>query len=216
MNPRTVQVNFSKGEIGPQLYGRFDVDTWQSGVKQARNVTVLKYGGLTKRPGHRLVAEVIDDSEEQRLIPFEFSLEQTYALEFGQGYAQPMALGGRVLETELEITDISAASNAQITADFHGYAVGNVVYISGVDGVMGALLNGRFWRVMSFVDDDNFTIDADTTGMTFTGATGGETRTGEPDPDPVVPVPPPPDPPAPPETTPPGDGRPLLPYEEIP
>lgn len=216
MNPRSVQVNFSKGEIGPQLYGRFDVDTWQAGVKQARNVTVLKYGGLTKRPGHRLVAEVIDDSEEQRLVPFEFSLEQTYALEFGQGYVQPMAFGGRVLETELEITDINAASNAQITADFHGYAVGNLVYISGVNGAMGALLNGRFWRVMSVVDDDNFTINANTVGLTFTGATGGETRVGEPEPDPVVPVPPPPEPPAPPETSPPGDGRPLLPGEEIP
>jgi hypothetical protein len=216
MNPRVPQVNFSKGELAPQLYARWDVDAWAGAVKQARNVTILKYGGLTKRPGHRLVAEVIDDSEEQRLIPFEFSLTQTYALEFGQGYAQPMALGGRVVEEALTITAITAAANAQITAAFHGYAVGEQVYISGLGGEMGALLNGRFWTVMSAPSASTFTINANTVGLTFTTDTGGITRTGAPDPPPTVTVPPVVPPPDPPETTPPGEGRPLNPYEEIP
>jgi hypothetical protein len=215
MNPRVPQVNFSKGEIGPQLYGRFDVDAWQSALRRARNVVVLKYGGVTKRPGHRLVAEVVDDSEEQRLIPFEFSLEQTYALEFGQGYAQPMALGGRVLEEELAITAITAAANAQITATFHGFSAGETIYLSGIAGDMGALLNGRFWTVMSDVDDDNFTINADTIGLTFSGSTGGTTRVGAPTPPPTVVVPPVVPPPEPPPTTPPGDDRPLLPGQEV-
>lgn len=215
MNPRAPQVNFSKGEIGPQLYGRFDVDAWQAALRRARNVVVLKYGGVTKRPGHRLVAEVVDDSEEQRLIPFEFSLEQTYALEFGQGYAQPMALGGRVLEEELAITAITAAANAQITATFHGFSAGETIYLSGIAGDMGALLNGRFWTVVSDVDDDNFTINADTTGLTFSGSTGGTTRVGAPTPPPTVVVPPVVPPPEPPPTTPPGDDRPLLPGQEV-
>lgn len=214
MNPRSPQVNFSKGEIGPPLYGRFDVDAWQAGVKQALNVIVMKYGGLTKRPGHRLVAEVLDDSEEQRLIEFEFSLEQTYVLEFGQGYAAPVALGGRVLEEELAITGITAAATAQISAAFHGYEVGDTIYLTGIDGEMGALLNGRFWHVLTVPTDSAFTIDANTTGLTFTGATGGITRTEEPPPPLVVVVPPPPPPPDPPETSPPGGGG-LIPREPI-
>lgn len=217
MNPRAPQVNFSKGEIGPQLYARFDVDAWQAGLKKARNVTILKHGGLTKRPGHRLVAEVIDDGHEQRLIPFEFSLDQTYVLEFGQGYAAPMALGGRVLEEGLAITAITAADPAQITAAFHGYEAGDLVFISGLTGEMGALLNGRFWPVTSAPTDSTFTIDADTTGLTFTADTGGITRTEEPDPPPAPPtVPPPAPPPAPPPVSPPGDDRPLPPGAEIP
>jgi len=207
MNPRVPQVNFSKGEIAPQLYGRFDVDAWQAGVKEALNVTILKYGGLSKRPGHRLVAEVLDSSEPTRLIPFEFSLEQTYVLEFGQGYAAPMALGGRVLEEELEITAITAASEAQITAAFHEYEVGDPVFLTGIEGPMGARLNRRVWRVVTVVDENTFTINANTIGTTFTAASGGITRTAAPPPPPPPPpVPPPPPPPSPPPTTPPNGG----------
>lgn len=98
MNFRAAQVNFSRGEIGPHLYGRFDVDAWQSGLKKARNVFVLKYGGVTKRPGMEFVAEVIDAAHDNRLIPFQFSLTQAYALEFGHLYMSPCADGGRVLD----------------------------------------------------------------------------------------------------------------------
>ena len=185
---RLPKINFSKGEIGPQLYGRFDTEMWQSGVKQARNVTIMKYGGLEKRPGTRLVAEVIDDQEETRLIPFEFSLEQTYVLEFGQAYASPCALGGRVVEEELDITNISTAVNPQVTALFHDYNVDDVVFLQGIDGAMGDYLNGRYWLVASVVDVDNFTIVADTTGLTFTTSAGGITRGGAPTPPPTPPT----------------------------
>jgi hypothetical protein len=192
MSFRVAQVNFSRGELGPQLYGRFDVDAWQSGLKRARNVIVLKYGGVTKRPGTRLVAEVLDASEATRLIPFQFSLTQTYALEMGQGYMSPCALGGRLLEEELAITGISNAAQAQVTAAFHGFAEGDFAYISGVAGALGDFLNGRAWEVMSIIDDDNFTVAADTTGLAaFTTATGGITRTIAPTPvtPPAVPAP---------------------------
>lgn len=204
---RQFQPNFSKGEIAPELYGRFDVDAWQAGLKKARNVMVLKYGGITKRPGTFYVAEVLDDSEPTRLIPFQFSLTQTYALELGQGYMAPCAFGGRVVETELAITAISAAANAQVTAAYHGYSVGDVVFLLGIDGEMGDLLNGKYWTVQSVVDTNNFTIDADTTGLTFTSATGGETRTSAPAPDPTPPTVPTPTPePTPPQTYPGGGG----------
>lgn len=98
MSFRTAQPNFSRGELAPALYGRFDVDAYGAGVKQARNVFVLKYGGLTKRPGTLLVAEVIDDAYPNRLVPFQFSLTQAYALEFGHLYMSPCADGGRVLD----------------------------------------------------------------------------------------------------------------------
>lgn len=201
MSFRAVIPNFSKGELAPQLYGRFDVDTYASAVKKARNVIVLKYGGLTKRPGTRIVGEVLDDSADNRLIPFQFSLDQTYALEFGQGYMSPCAIGGRVIETELEITGITNAVQAVVTAAYHGYSVGNFIALSGIAGAMGDLLNGRVWQVIAVSDADNFTISANTSGVSaFTSATGGITRSGAPDPEPVAPtVPVPVDPPPPPD-----------------
>lgn len=190
---RAAQVNFSRGELGPQLYGRFDVDAWQSACKQARNVVVLKFGGLTKRPGTRLVGEVLDDSEETRLVPFQFSLTQTYALEFGQGYMSPVTGGARVIEEEVAIVSISNANPAQVTMLYHGYEPGDFIYLSGIEGEMGDYLNGRVWPVVADTGTDTFTIDADTSGMdAFTAATGGITRTAEPTPPAPVPVPPPP------------------------
>lgn len=205
---RTPQSNFSKGEIGPQLYGRYDVDAWRSAVKRARNVVVMKFGGLEKRPGFELVGEVLLDNLDLpvRLIPFQFSREQAYAIEMGQAYFGMSAHGGRVLEEELTITAITAGAQTTITAAFHGYTAGNLVFIQGVEGEMGDRLNNQFWRVVSAPTDDTFVIAANTSGLPFTGAEGGDTRTEAPDPvtTPTVPAPAPA--PTPPSTSPPGGG----------
>lgn len=208
-NFRSAQSNFSRGEIAPHLYGRFDVEAWSSAVRKARNVMVLKYGGLTKRPGTELVAEVLDMSTGNRLLPFQFSLTQTYALEMGQGYMSPCADGGRLVETELLITGITSDAQARITAAFHGYSVGENVYLNGIEGEIGELLNGRVWEVTSVVGDSAFTINAVTSGLAaFTSATGGITRTVAPDPDPPAPVVPPVvPPPTPPVVIKPGEGK---------
>lgn len=212
-NFRSAQPNFSKGELAPHMHGRFDVDAYTAAVKLARNVLVLKYGGLTKRPGTQLVGEVLDYSAPNRLLPFQFSLTQTYALEMGQGYMAPIAGGGRIVEEELAITAISSATNAQITAAFHGYSVGNRVYLAGIEGEIGQRLNGQIWRVVSVVDANRFTINASTAGLAaFTSAAGGITRSGAPDPDPVPPVVPPVVPP----TTPPVIVRPGGHTEQMP
>lgn len=189
MGYKAPQANFSKGELGPDLYGRFDVDAWKAAVKQARNVVVLKYGGLTKRLGFNLVSEVLDDSAPTRLIPFQFSTTQTYALEFGQGYISPVAFGGRLLDEELAITNITSEAEAIVTAAYHGYVVGDLVFIDGVKGDMGTLLNGQFWRVTEVIDTDNFRIAANTADVIFTGSNDGITRVsaGTPTPTPTVP-----------------------------
>jgi hypothetical protein len=171
-------------------------------VRKARNVFVLKFGGLTKRPGTQLVAEVLDEAHETRIIPFQFSLTQTYALEFGQGYMSPCANGGRLVEVELAVTHISNATTAQVSAAYHGYTAGDNVYFDGVAGAMGALLNGRSWPVLSVQSAGLFTIGANTAGVAaFSGSDGGVTRTGAPDPGPTPPVVPTPVPePEPPST----------------
>jgi len=202
MSYRLSQANFAKGEIAPDLYGRFDVDAYSTAVRKARNVFVLKYGGLMKRPGTRYVGEVLDATRPVRLIPFQFSIEQAYALEMGHGYMRVAAAGGMVLNQELLITGISNEAQAKVTAAFHGYSVGNIVFLSGVDGDLGEELNYRFFRVEAVVDNDNFRIGVDTSGMpAFSGAAGGIARTEAPAPDPVDPViPAPVDPPSPPST----------------
>lgn len=211
--------NFSKGELGAALYGRVDVAAYSAAARLARNVTILKYGGLARRMGSRLAYEIREPEEGwddpvagARLIPFEFSIEQTYALLMTQAAMRPLAFGGAVLEEHLEILDISIEAGAIIEAAYHDYLVGEEIFLTGIDGALGEYLNGRSWLVTEVVDADHFRIDADTTGFAFTGATGGTTRVGAPAPPPAPPpVPPPYVPPPPPEVIPPGrwpgDGR---------
>lgn len=198
---RIPQVNFAKGEVAEELRARFDVQAYASSVRRARNVRVKKYGGLEKRPGTRFVAEAHDDSAPVRLMPFQFSLTQTYALEMGQGYMRVASGGGMVLNEELAVAGMTSTNPVTVTAAYHGYSTGDQVYLSGQIGDW-AELNGRFFPVLASLGDNTFTIDVD--GATFeawTASTGGITRSGAPDPDPTPPVVPDPVEPDPPPDT---------------
>lgn len=215
--------NFSKGEIGPQLYGRVDVAAYNAAVRLARNVVILKYGGLQRRMGTRFVYEMrepdagwADPDSAGRLQPFEFSIEQTYALLFTQALMTPLALGGVVLEEELAIAGITNAAQAVVTVAYHDYAVGDEWFPTEIEGEIGALLNNQVWEVIEVIDADNFRIDADTLGLDpFTAAAGGITRVGAPAP--VVPpvVPAPYVPPAEPEVVYPGYGGGYYKYPDV-
>ena len=187
---RVGQAVFAKGEISDELVARFDVGSYKTALRKASNVIILKYGGVTKRPGTRLVAPVLKD-EGVRLVPFQYSLEQTYVLEMGQGYARFAALGGMVIEEKLTITSVTRGATTTIGAAFHGYSVGDQVYFSGVEGCED--LNGKIVTVLSVPDANTIVVDLDTrTYAAFTGDTGGITRTGPPPPDPTPPTVPPP------------------------
>lgn len=186
---RTASTNFSKGEISPEAEARFELSVYQAAVRQATNVKIERTGGLKKRMGTRFVAEAL--SASSHLVPFQFSDDQAYALEFGQALMRPMALGGRILETELTVTAITNEAEAEIEAAFHGYSVGDPVYLNSIEGMVE--INDRFLTVQDVIDDDHFTVDFDSRDAgTFTGDVGGTIRTGPPDPPPAPPVVPPP------------------------
>lgn len=201
MPARQGQSVFAKGEVSPEIEARMDVAAYGSGVRSGLNVYVRKYGGLSKRLGTRFVAEAHDATKPVRLIPFEFSITQTYALELGQGYMRPITVGGMVVEEEVAIQGITAASNAVVHSPFHGLDVGDEVYLKSGDGEMGDRLNNIIWTVTAVPDADHFAIDARTFGLTFTSWSGGVTRVSPPPAPPAPPsVPAPVDPPAPPDT----------------
>lgn len=197
MGYRAALLNFSKGEISPELEARFDLSAYQVGARRARNVKIRRTGGLSKRMGTRFVAECL--STTARLFPFQFSDEQGYALEFGQAYMRPLALGGAVLEEGLKITAITKALNAKITAAFHGYSIGDQIYIKSDNSAafgMHEILD-RWLTVLSVPDANNFTVSINSTGFSTFGTDTGTVRTGAPAPPPPPPTVPPPATPAP-------------------
>ena len=192
-------LNFSKGVLAEKLLGRVDVTAYNAGLKRGENIVVLKQGAFTIRPGFVAINEAPDPREW--LIPFQFSAEQPYALAFGQGYMQPMTGGGVVLEEELAITNITATNPAVVTAANHGYSAGDQVFLDGINGGLGDVVNKRIWSVVGSLDDDRFTIGLDATALPgFSGASGGITRADPPPP--PTPQPPPPPPYVPPEPPP--------------
>ncbi len=78
--------NFSAGELSPRMDGRTDLQLYFRGCKKLQNFMITPQGGAGRRPGTKFVCEVDDSSDVARLIPFEFNVEQTYILEFGDLY----------------------------------------------------------------------------------------------------------------------------------
>lgn len=188
---RAALLNFSKGEISPELEARFDLSAYQVGLRTAYNVKIRRTGGVSKRMGTRFVAEAL--SLNARLFPFQFSDEQGYALEFGQAYMRPLALGGAVLETGLKITAITKAVNAKITAAFHGYSVGDQVYLeSSAPATFGMReILDRWLTVMTVPDANNFTVNINSTAFTTFGSDTGVVNSAPPPPPPPPPTVPP-------------------------
>lgn len=198
---RKGQFNFSKGELSPDLYGRLDIVPYGAAVRQARNVLVMKYGGLTNRPGTEFIAEVEDPTNPVRLFPFQFNdgkSPQNYAMELGQGYMRLAAGGGMVVEELLKVLGVTNANPAVVNIPYHAYNVGDKWATSLITGMVE--INDRIFTITSIIDANHFAINADsTTWGVFTGDDGdGITRVATPPPPPPPPPVPPPVPPDPP------------------
>jgi hypothetical protein len=196
--------NFTRGIFSPVVQSRRDVDAWSAGARRLQNVTLMKYGGVRKRPGTRFVYRLPTDDDEARLLPFTYSPGQSYALLMGQATMKPLALGGAVLSEGFGITAITKANPGVVTAPFHGLESGAEVYLSGIEGMEE--LNGRVVTI-TVLDDDRFSIGVNTSGYGAFTADDGDVRVAPPAPAPTPPPVPPPTPaPTPAPTVPPGGG----------
>lgn len=98
--PIAQQLKFSSGEISPKLYGRIDLEVYYAACKKMENFLPLQYGAAKRRPGLRLVNECKFPDRKARLIPFIFSNEQAYVLEFGHQYMRVHYNGGTIVNAD--------------------------------------------------------------------------------------------------------------------
>lgn len=93
-----IQPSFGKGELSPRLHARVDIDHWRIGLAECLNFVVLRQGGLRRRPGTQYVALAKGQSRFDiiRLVPFQFSVSQSYVLELGHLSMRVLGLGGQV------------------------------------------------------------------------------------------------------------------------
>lgn len=128
---RTFARSFAGGEISPEMFGRIDLSKFQTGLRLARNMEVLPHGPTRNRAGTQYVNTTKDSTKRARLIPFSFNTQQTFALEFGNGYIR-FHTQGQTLESspgvpyevvtpylESEIFDIHYVQSADVLTLVH-------------------------------------------------------------------------------------------------
>lgn len=131
--PSKVQRSFIFGEIAPANWANADTVAYQSGVKKARNVIVLKTGGLQNRAGTEYLGSTKGDGVA-RLVEATFDDDEGYVLEFGNLYVRPWLDGAPI--SGLTATAWSASSVAYV----QGWLVthGGNTYVCILDHVSSA------------------------------------------------------------------------------
>ena len=93
-----IQPSLAGGEISPSLYGRTDLEKYQTSLRRCRNFIVRQSGGLDNRPGFRYLGNAKFPDRGARLIPFQFSVSQTYVLELGDFYFRVWSDGALITD----------------------------------------------------------------------------------------------------------------------
>jgi hypothetical protein len=165
MTITAMQTSFVGGEVSPQLYGRVDLAKYKNGASTMRNMFVNYRGGASSRAGTAYVGMCKQGapnlggtatSNPPRDIPFQFSLTQGYALEFGDQYMRIKSNGAYVIENTKTITGITRANPAVLTVTSHGYSVGDWIFIKSVQGMTN--FNGLIWIVGTAPDANHITL----------------------------------------------------------
>jgi hypothetical protein len=152
-----IQSSFVSGEVAPSLLGRVDLARYHTSLATCRNAWPNYRGPIYSRAGTLFCnfSKQTGRSLPPRLIPFQFSINQGLALEFGNFYMRVYSDGAAVTESPIPITGASQANPLVINATANGvtaatanngavtssYNGGDTVTISGGIGSTPAVLN---------------------------------------------------------------------------
>lgn len=115
VNP--LQPAFNAGEISPRMVARVDFNKYGAAAAICENMLALPQGGIMRRPGTRFVATAKDSASACRLLRFEFSTEQAYVIEAGEGYFRFYMNQGRITATAIG----AVVANGSFTDDIAGW-----------------------------------------------------------------------------------------------
>ena len=108
------QTNFSVGELDPLLRARTDLAQYQNALEQAQNVLVQPQGGIKRRDGLKFIHNFGGTFTDFKLIPFEFSVTDSYLLAFVAGRIYVFKDG--VLQTNINGSGNDYLAASSITA----------------------------------------------------------------------------------------------------
>lgn len=122
-----IQTSFITGELDPLLRARVDLQQYTNALAKATNVVVQPQGGIRRRPGLKHMLELPSAAANGvRLVPFEFSVDDSYMLCFTD-------LRMYILKDGVQITNINGSGNAYLTTTITAAMLANIVWTQSAD-----------------------------------------------------------------------------------
>ena len=121
------QTNFSVGELDPLIRARTDLAQYKNALEEATNVIIQPQGGFKRRDGMKFIYDFGSSFTDFKVIPFEFSVDDSYLLVFVT--QRIYVFKGGVLQT-----NINGSGNDYITAtDITTEMLDEINYTQAVD-----------------------------------------------------------------------------------
>jgi len=135
MKIETIQTSFVGGEFGPSLLGRVDVAQYKNAAALVQNWLIRPFGSIVTTPGLEYVNQCVTGGSTTiagiRIIPFQFSVTDSYIIEMGVGYFQFYTNDGLVVSNSTayqvshtyasaDISSVQYCQNHDVIYLFHG------------------------------------------------------------------------------------------------
>lgn len=133
MSVPVTKTSLIAGEVSPSMFGHVDLARMQAAASTMRNGWVSFHGGYYSRAGSAFVgfSKQTGRTVPPRLLPFQFSINQGLALEFGNFYMRVISDGGFVTDVQANLTGVSNTDPAVIGFSGAGFAAASAVPIDG-------------------------------------------------------------------------------------
>lgn len=172
---------FTSGVLSPRLDGRTDVAWYHDGTRIQNNLVSLPHGPADRRPGFRLVETVKDQTKFTRVLPFEFSVVQAYAIETGASYFRFYRDGGRIENPPGTPVEVASPYAEADLAAIKKTQSADILYLFQPDFMTRKLQRTSHvdWTLTKLALIDGPYLDENTTATTLTpsGTTGAITIT---------------------------------------
>lgn len=118
----------TRGEMSPYTHARGDTEHYSAGLALARNVCVLRYGGIARVPGTLFDGFAKNNGTKARFIKFEFNRSQVYAIEAGPLYFRFWTSAGRIEVATVPVEVVTPYAEADLK-HLRVRQSGDVIYI---------------------------------------------------------------------------------------
>ncbi len=153
-----IQTNFSTGELDPLLRSRVDLAQYNNALAKATNVVIQPQGGMRRRPGTKYMAELPNSSTASaangvRLVPFEFSVDDSYMLCFTHNRMY-------VFKDGAQVTNINGGGTAYLTTSITGAMLTQLCWTQSADTMILVHEDLQPQRLVRGASDSSWTISS--------------------------------------------------------